>query len=292
MNRYVGLRIFIFFVIIITVLIIFSYVTSEIQDTNKFISFLKIFLFEVPVAASSSIAIVYTFFFTENRLAALPSKNLTSAFTPSILFTISIVLIIILLQEITLPYLTKQKLTNEGVKDVIFGIDKNKYLFVHEVKLDKKNNIYILSNGKLLQKNTHSIIKNYNILKYDPSKNVLIAEGKSIELNGNLEKVLMFFVDRNYFFGIWEFNNVKDSFVVFDIKTSFLNFIMYEKIFIPVISFVMMVFCITIGWRWRMNRESKLMPLYITIGAVMITVAIKMIYYLSVRIFEFMVFPF
>ncbi len=292
MYSYVSSRLLLSFIIILTALILISYAISGDLDEDKFISFLKIFLFELPIASSSAIVITYTFFLTDNKLAALQSRNLTSAFTPSLFFTISIILIIIILQEIALPYLAKQKLLSKGVKDVIFSIDKNKLLLASKVEFDKKNNVYLLKATELIQKNTFHTIKSYRTVKYDPIKNTLTIEGKSLELDVNLEKIFIFFTDKNYFFSIWEFNNVKDSFFVSGLKTSFLNFIMYEKIFIPTISFVIMVFCITISWRWRISRESKIMPLYITIGSIIITVIVKMIYYLSVRVFEFIVFPF
>lgn len=79
---------------------------------------------------------------------------------------------------------------------------------------------------------------------------------------------------------------------MFDLKTSFINFVMYEKIFMPVISFVIMVFAITLGWRWRISRATKLLPLLIVVGAVLVPIGVKMIFYLSVRVFEFLVFPF
>ncbi|MEN2998722.1 MAG: hypothetical protein ABDH28_06795 [Brevinematia bacterium] len=292
MSGYVSIRLLLFFMLILTALILISYFISGDVDTNKFISFLKIFLFELPVASTSAIVIVYTFFLTEKTLTSLPSRNPTLAFIPSVFFTLTVVFLIILLQEIVLPSLAKQKLTTEGVKNVVFAIDKNRYLVVDNVKFDNNKNVYILSGVDTVSKVNFSVIKSYNKIIYDPSKNTLAMEGKKLDLNGNLEKVLIFFVDRNYFFSIWEFNKVKDSFFVFDLKTSFLNFIMYEKIFIPVISFVTMMFAITLGWKWRMNKSTKLMPIYIIVGSVVIPIAVKMVYYLSIRTFEFLVFPF
>ncbi len=54
---------------------------------------------------------------------------------------------------------------------------------------------------------------------------------------------------------IWEFNQVKDSFFIFNIKPSFLTFVMYEKIFIPLITFVIMLFTITL--RLGMANKEK-----------------------------------
>lgn len=292
MYGYVSSRILIFFIIILAILIIVSYAISGDLDENKFISFLKIFLFELPVAGTSAIIIVYTFFLTENRLATFPSKNLVSAFTPSLFFTISVVVIILLLQEMVLPYMAKQKLITKGVKDVVFAVDNTKYLIVDNVEFDKNKKEYILKGVDVVSKKGFYVMKSYSLIRYNPINNSLVIGGKELELQGNLEKVLVFFTDKNYFFSIWEFNQVKDTFFIFDIKTSFLNFVMYEKIFIPVISFVVMLFGVTIGWRWKMSRDTKLMPLYIVIGALIIPVAVKMIYYLSIRVFELIVFPF
>ncbi|MGB9621970.1 MAG: hypothetical protein ACPL4C_06025, partial [Brevinematia bacterium] len=124
-----------------------------------------------------------------------------------------------------------------------------------------------------------------------PSINTLRL-GKEIRLEGNLEKIFTFYVNKNYFMSIWEFNQVKDSFYIFNIKPSFLNFVMYEKIFIPLISFVIMLFTITLSWSWRIRRNTRFMPLYIIVGGLLIVVAVNMIYYLSIRLFEFLVFPF
>ncbi|MCS7299284.1 MAG: hypothetical protein RMJ37_04915 [Spirochaetia bacterium] len=291
MYSYVSIRLLGIFVLILSLLIVVSYLLTGTTDENGISWFLKLFLFELPVASTSSIVITYTFFMTENRLAKLPTRNMLSAFTPSLFFTVAIVLLIILLQDIVLPSLTKQELQSKGVKDIVFAVDKNRYLVVDKVEYDKKRSVYVLKGADLVNKN-FSVVGSYRNITYTPSKNTLAMGGREIELDKNLETVLMFYTDRNYFFSIWQFNDVKDAFLVFDIKTSFINFVMYEKIFIPVITFVVMVFAITFGWRWRMSRDTKLMPLYIVVGIVIITVGIKMTYYLSIRVFEYLVFPF
>lgn len=291
MYNYVSLRILIFFVLILAVMIIISYSLSGIQKMDLMM-FLKIFLFELPVASTSAIIIVYTFFLTEDKISSLGGRNLISAFMPSVLFVFSIVAIVIVLQEIVMPTLVKQKLYQEGVKDVIFAFDNNRYFVVDNVGFNTNKNVFVLRNVDVVSKKGFSILGRYSALEYDHTKNVLKVGSRQVELNGNLEKVFLFFVDRNYFFSVWEFNNVKDSFFVFDLKTSFINFVMYEKIFMPVISFVIMVFAITLGWRWRISRPTKLLPLLIVVGAVLVPIGVKMIFYLSVRIFEFLVFPF
>lgn len=291
MYSYVSTRLLVIFVLVLLLLIVVSYLLTGRNDKDGIVWFLKLFLFELPVASTSSVVITYTFFMTENRLARLPTKSMVSAFTPSLFFTIAIVLMIVILQDIVLPSLTRQELQNRGVRDIVFAVDKNRYLVVDRVEYDRKKSIYVLKGSELVNRN-FSVVGNYRNIIYNPNKNTLAMGGREMELEKNLETIFMFYTDRNYFFSVWQFNDVKDAFLVFDIKTSFINFVMYEKIFIPVITFVLMVFAITFGWRWRMNRDTKLMPLYIVVGVVIITIGIKMIYYLSIRVFEYLVFPF
>ncbi|MCX8029448.1 MAG: hypothetical protein N2712_05575 [Brevinematales bacterium] len=291
MYGYISIRILVFFVIALALLIVLSYILSGDVDDNRLVNFLKIFLFELPVAATSSVFITYSFTVTQKSLDKFQRVNLVSAFTPAIFFALSVVVIIVFLQDIVLPNLTKQKLINEGVKDVVFSIDKDKYLVIDKVEFDKNGGIYLLKGVDLVSKQ-FSVIRSYSQISYNPIKNALVMGVKELEMDKDLEKILMFFVDKNYFFSIWEFNDVKDAFFMYDIKTSFLNFVMYEKIFMPLLTFVIMIFAITFGWRWRINRETKLMPLYILVGFICITIGIKMVYYLSIRLFEFLVFPF
>lgn len=292
MSGYVTTRLIVFFIIILAALMLVSYLLSAGASKGKPVDLLKILLFELPVASTSAIAIVYTFFFTDNKLASLPSRNMVSAFTPSLLFAVVVVALIFLSQEVFLPNLAKQKLMKDGVEDVVISIERGKYLVADSVKFDGNKNVYFLRGVELLSGKDFSAVSRYSTLVYNPAKNVLIVGGREVGLNGNLEKVLVFYTDKNYFFSIWEFNSVKDAFFVFGMKTSFLNFIMYEKIFVPVISFVVMVFAITFGWRWRMRRETKLMPVYVVTGAIVFPIVVKMIYYLFAKAFEFLVFPF
>lgn len=289
MYNYVS-KILLISVILITALLMALYYLIGDKD-KEIISVINLFLFVFPVSATASIMITYTFFMTDNKLSTIQTKNHLSAFLPSILLAISTLLIILLLQELVMPYLVKQKLMKDGTKDVIFSIDKSKYILAQKVYYDEKNKNYVLKNIKILSSNLSekSLLSK---ITYIPSINTLKIGSKEIQLEGNLEKVFAFYVNRNYFMSIWEFNQVKDSFFLFNIKPSFLTFVMYEKIFMPLISFVIMLFTITLSWAWRIKRNTKLMPLYILVGGVLIIVTVNMIFYLSVRIFEFLVFPF
>ncbi|MGC8767171.1 MAG: hypothetical protein ACP5PT_01640 [Brevinematia bacterium] len=288
MYNYVSKLLLILVIVITAVLMILYHLIEGTQ--RDIISTVNLFLFVFPISVTASIMITYTFFMTDNKLSTIQSKNNTSAFTPSILLAISSLLILLLLQEIVMPYLVKQKLMKEGTRDVIFALDDKKYILAQKVYYDSKTKNYILKNVKLLT-STLSELKSIGNIIYVPSINTLRL-GKEIRLEGNLEKIFTFYVNKNYFMSIWEFNQVKDSFYIFNIKPSFLNFVMYEKIFIPLISFVIMLFTITLSWSWRIRRNTRFMPLYIIVGGLLIVVAVNMIYYLSIRLFEFLVFPF
>ncbi len=124
MYKYVSNLLLISLVIITAVLMIIYYL---IETSNKdIISIVSLFLFVFPVSATASIMITYTFFMTDNKLSTIRTKNSSSAFTPSILLSISTLLIILFIQEVAMPYLVKQKLMREGTKDVIFALDKLK----------------------------------------------------------------------------------------------------------------------------------------------------------------------
>ncbi|MGB9622144.1 MAG: hypothetical protein ACPL4C_06910, partial [Brevinematia bacterium] len=148
MYNYVSKLLLILVIVITAVLMILYHLIEGTQ--RDIISTVNLFLFVFPISVTASIMITYTFFMTDNKLSTIQSKNNTSAFTPSILLAISSLLILLLLQEIVMPYLVKQKLMKEGTRDVIFALDDKKYILAQKVYYDSKTKNYILKNVKLL----------------------------------------------------------------------------------------------------------------------------------------------
>jgi hypothetical protein len=293
-QSYVSIRIIISFVIALVVLVIFTgLVTNSLSDEkNRIFNLLRIIVLELPVAGSVAVFVVYTFMLPDNRLSSLSSSSPAGLFVPSVLLTIFVLLAIVALQELVMPTLVKQRFYTEGVKDIIVGFDKRNYLMIGKAQYDSKSKNIILRNVYLVDKSSFSRKEFFAIASYILGTRELILGKKSYKLDGDLEKVLLFYISKENFMSIWEFPVVRDSFTVFEIKPSPINLVLYEKIFMPTIGFIFMLFSITFGWMWRMRKSSVLMPLYIIVGGVALAIIIKVGFYFTVKLFEFLVFTF
>jgi TRAP-type mannitol/chloroaromatic compound transport system permease small subunit len=293
-QSYVSSRIIISFVIALVVLVIFTgLVTNSLSDEkNRIFNLLRIIVLELPVAGSVAVFVVYTFMLPDNRLSSLSSSSPAGLFVPSVLLTIFVLLAIVALQELVMPTLVKQRFYIEGVKDIIVGFDKRNYLMIGKAQYDSKSKNIILRNVYLVDKSSFSRKEFFAIASYILGTRELILGKKSYKLDGDLEKVLLFYISKENFMSIWEFPVVRDSFTVFEIKPSPINLVLYEKIFMPTIGFIFMLFSITFGWMWRMRKSSVLMPLYIIVGGVALAIIIKVGFYFTVKLFEFLVFTF
>jgi TRAP-type mannitol/chloroaromatic compound transport system permease small subunit len=293
-QSYVSSRIIISFVIALVVLVIFTgLVTNSLSDEkNRIFNLLRIIVLELPVAGSVAVFVVYTFMLPDNRLSSLSSSSPAGLFVPSVLLTIFVLLAIIALQELVMPTLVKQRFYTEGVKDIIVGFDKRNYLMIGKAQYDSKSKNIILRNVYLVDKSSFSRKEFFAVASYILGTRELILGKKSYKLDGDLEKVLLFYISKENFMSIWEFPVVRDSFTVFEIKPSPINLVLYEKIFMPTIGFIFMLFSITFGWMWRMRKSSVLMPLYIIVGGVALAIIIKVGFYFTVKLFEFLVFTF
>jgi TRAP-type mannitol/chloroaromatic compound transport system permease small subunit len=293
-QSYVSSRIIISFVIVLVVLVIFTgLVTNSLSDEkNRIFNLLRIIVLELPVAGSVAVFVVYTFMLPDNRLSSLSSSSPAGLFVPSVLLTIFVLLAIVALQELVMPTLVKQRFYTEGVKDIIVGFDKRNYLMIGKAQYDSKSKNIILRNVYLVDKSSFSRKEFFAVASYILRTRELILGKKSYKLDGDLEKVLLFYISKENFMSIWEFPVVRDSFTVFEIKPSPINLVLYEKIFMPTIGFIFMLFSITFGWMWRMRKSSLLMPLYIIVGGVALAIIIKVGFYFTVKLFEFLVFTF
>jgi len=293
-QSYVSSRIIISFVIALVVLVIFTgLVTNSLSDEkNRIFNLLRIIVLELPVAGSVAVFVVYTFMLPDNRLSSLSSSSPAGLFVPSVLLTIFVLLAIVALQELVMPTLVKQRFYTEGVKDIIVGFDKRNYLMIGKAQYDSKSKNIILRNVYLVDKSSFSRKEFFAVASYILGTRELILGKKSYKLDGDLEKVLLFYISKENFMSIWEFPVVRDSFTVFEIKPSPINLVLYEKIFMPTIGFIFMLFSITFGWMWRMRKSSLLMPLYIIVGGVALAIIIKVGFYFTVKLFEFLVFTF
>jgi len=293
-QSYVSIRIIISFVIALVVLVIFTgLVTNSLSDEkNRIFNLLRIIVLELPVAGSVAVFVVYTFMLPDNRLSSLSSSSPAGLFVPSVLLTIFVLLAIVALQELVMPTLVKQRFYTEGVKDIIVGFDKRNYLMIGKAQYDSKSKNIILRNVYLVDKSSFSRKEFFAVASYILGTRELILGKKSYKLDGDLEKVLLFYISKENFMSIWEFPVVRDSFTVFEIKPSPINLVLYEKIFMPTIGFIFMLFSITFGWMWRMRKSSVLMPLYIIVGGVALAIIIKVGFYFTVKLFEFLVFTF
>jgi TRAP-type mannitol/chloroaromatic compound transport system permease small subunit len=293
-QSYVSSRIIISFVIALVVLVIFTgLVTNSLSDEkNRIFNLLRIIVLELPVAGSVAVFVVYTFMLPDNRLSSLSSSSPAGLFVPSVLLTIFVLLAIVALQELVMPTLVKQKFYTEGVKDIIVGFDKRNYLMIGKAQYDSKSKNIILRNVYLVDKSSFSRKEFFAVASYILGTRELILGKKSYKLDGDIEKVLLFYISKENFMSIWEFPVVRDSFTVFEIKPSPINLVLYEKIFMPTIGFIFMLFSITFGWMWRMRKSSVLMPLYIIVGGVALAIIIKVGFYFTVKLFEFLVFTF
>jgi TRAP-type mannitol/chloroaromatic compound transport system permease small subunit len=293
-QSYVSSRIIISFVIALVVLVIFTgLVTNSLSDEkNRIFNLLRIIVLELPVAGSVAVFVVYTFMLPDNRLSSLSSSSPAGLFVPSVLLTIFVLLAIVALQELVMPTLVKQRFYTEGVKDIIVGFDKRNYLMIGKAQYDSKSKNIILRNVYLVDKSSFSRKEFFAVASYILGTRELILGKKSYKLDGDLEKVLLFYISKENFMSIWEFPVVRDSFTVFEIKPSPINLVLYEKIFMPTIGFIFMLFSITFGWMWRMRKSSVLMPLYIIVGGVALAIIIKVGFYFTVKLFEFLVFTF
>jgi len=293
-QSYVSIRIIISFLIALVVLVIFTgLVTNSLSDEkNRIFNLLRIIVLELPVAGSVAVFVVYTFMLPDNRLSSLSSSSPAGLFVPSVLLTIFVLLAIVALQELVMPTLVKQRFYTEGVKDIIVGFDKRNYLMIGKAQYDSKSKNIILRNVYLVDKSSFSRKEFFAIASYILGTRELILGKKSYKLDGDLEKVLLFYISKENFMSIWEFPVVRDSFTVFEIKPSPINLVLYEKIFMPTIGFIFMLFSITFGWMWRMRKSSVLMPLYIIVGGVALAIIIKVGFYFTVKLFEFLVFTF
>ena len=293
-QSYVSSRIIISFVIALVVLVIFTgLVTNSLSDEkNRIFNLLRIIVLELPVAGSVAVFVVYTFMLPDNRLSSLSSSSPAGLFVPSVLLTIFVLLAIVALQELVMPTLVKQRFYTEGVKDIIVGFDKRNYLMIGKAQYDSKSKNIILRNVYLVDKSSFSRKEFFAVASYILGTRELILGKKSYKIDGDLEKVLLFYISKENFMSIWEFPVVRDSFTVFEIKPSPINLVLYEKIFMPTIGFIFMLFSITFGWMWRMRKSSVLMPLYIIVGGVALAIIIKVCFYFTVKLFEFLVFTF
>jgi TRAP-type mannitol/chloroaromatic compound transport system permease small subunit len=293
-QSYVSSRIIISFVIALVVLVIFTgLVTNSLSDEkNRIFNLLRIIVLELPVAGSIAVFVVYTFMLPDNRLSSLSSSSPAGLFVPSVLLTIFVLLAIVALQELVMPTLVKQRFYAEGVKDIIVGFDKRNYLMIGKAQYDSKSKNIILRNVYLVDKSSFSRKEFFAVASYILGTRELILGKKSYKLDGDIEKVLLFYISKENFMSIWEFPVVRDSFTVFEIKPSPINLVLYEKIFMPTIGFIFMLFSITFGWMWRMRKSSVLMPLYIIVGGVALAIIIKVGFYFTVKLFEFLVFTF
>jgi TRAP-type mannitol/chloroaromatic compound transport system permease small subunit len=293
-QSYVSSRIIISFVIALVVLVIFTgLVTNLLSDEkNRIFNLLRIIVLELPVAGSVAVFVVYTFMLPDNRLSSLSSSSPAGLFVPSVLLTMFVLLAIVALQELIMPTLVKQRFYTEGVKDIIVGFDKRNYLMIGKAQYDSKSKNIILRNVYLVDKSSFSRKEFFAVASYILGTRELILGKKSYKLDGDLEKVLLFYISKENFMSIWEFPVVRDSFTVFEIKPSPINLVLYEKIFMPTIGFIFMLFSITFGWMWRMRKSSVLMPLYIIVGGVALAIIIKVGFYFTVKLFEFLVFTF
>ena len=293
-QSYVSSRIIISFVIALVVLVIFTgLVTNSLSDEkNRIFNLLRIIVLELPVAGSVAVFVVYTFMLPDNRLSSLSSSSPAGLFVPSVLLTIFVLLAIVALQELVMPTLVKQRFYTEGVKDIIVGFDKRNYLMIGKAQYDSESKNIILRNVYLVDKSSFSRKEFFAVASYILGTRELILGKKSYKLDGDLEKVLLFYISKENFMSIWEFPVVRDSFTVFEIKPSPINLVLYEKIFMPTIGFIFMLFSITFGWMWRMRKSSVLMPLYIIVGGVALAIIIKVGFYFTVKLFEFLVFTF
>jgi TRAP-type mannitol/chloroaromatic compound transport system permease small subunit len=293
-QSYVSSRIMISFVIALVVLVIFTgLVTNSLSDEkNRIFNLLRIIVLELPVAGSVAVFVVYTFMLPDNRLSSLSSSSPAGLFVPSVLLTIFVLLAIVAIQELVMPTLVKQRFYTEGMKDIIVGFDKRNYLMIGKAQYDSKSKNIILRNVYLVDKSSFSRKEFFAIASYILGTRELILGKKSYKLDGDLEKVLLFYISKENFMSIWEFPVVRDSFTVFEIKPSPINLVLYEKIFMPTIGFIFMLFSITFGWMWRMRKSSVLMPLYIIVGGVALAIIIKVGFYFTVKLFEFLVFTF
>ena len=293
-QSYVSIRIIISFVIALVVLVIFTgLVTNSLSDEkNRIFNLLRIIVLELPVAGSVAVFVVYTFMLPDNRLSSLSSSSPAGLFVPSVLLTIFVLLAIVALQELVMPTLVKQRFYTEGVKDIIVGFDKRNYLMIGKAQYDSKSKNIILRNVYLVDKSSFSRKEFFAVASYILGTRELILGKKSYKLDGDLEKVLLFYISKENFMSIWEFPVVRDSFTIFEIKPSPINLVLYEKIFMPTIGFIFMLFSITFGWMWRMRKSSVLMPLYIIVGGVALAIIIKVGFYFTVKLFEFLVFTF
>jgi len=293
-QSYVSSRIIISFVIALVVLVIFTgLVTNSLSDEkNRIFNLLRIIVLELPVAGSVAVFVVYTFMLPDNRLSSLSSSSPAGLFVPSVLLTIFVLLAIVALQELVMPTLVKQRFYTEGVKDIIVGFDKRNCLMIGKAQYDSKSKNIILRNVYLVDKSSFSRKEFFAVASYILGTRELILGKKSYKLDGDLEKVLLFYISKENFMSIWEFPVVRDSFTVFEIKPSPINLVLYEKIFMPTIGFIFMLFSITFGWMWRMRKSSVLMPLYIIVGGVALAIIIKVGFYFTVKLFEFLVFTF
>jgi len=293
-QSYVSSRIIISFVIALVVLVIFTgLVTNSLSDEkNRIFNLLRIIVLELPVAGSVAVFVVYTFMLPDNRLSSLSSSSPAGLFVPSVLLTIFVLLAIVALQELIMPTLVKQRFYTEGVKDIIVGFDKRNYLMIGKAQYDSKSKNIILRNVYLVDKSSFSRKEFFAVASYILGTRELILGKKSYKIDGDLEKVLLFYISKENFMSIWEFPVVRDSFTVFEIKPSPINLVLYEKIFMPTIGFIFMLFSITFGWMWRMRKSSVLMPLYIIVGGVALAIIIKVCFYFTVKLFEFLVFTF
>jgi TRAP-type mannitol/chloroaromatic compound transport system permease small subunit len=293
-QSYVSSRVIISFIIALVVLVIFTgLVTNSLSDEkNRIFNLLRIIVLELPVAGSVAVFVVYTFMLPDNRLSSLSSSSPAGLFVPSVLLTIFVLLAIVALQELVMPTLVKQRFYNEGLKDIIVGFDKRNYLMIGKAQCDSKSKNIILRNVYLVDKSSFSKKEFFAVASYILGTRELILGKKSYKLDGDLEKVLLFYISKENFMSIWEFPVVRDSFTVFEIKPSPINLVLYEKIFMPTIGFIFMLFSITFGWMWRMRKSSVLMPLYIIVGGVALAIIIKVGFYFTVKLFEFLVFTF
>jgi|GEM_PF-2225310 len=294
LKNYVTNRILLSFILTLIILITLSIlVTNPLADEkNRILNLIRVTLLELPVAGSIAIFIVYTFMLPDSRLSSFTSSSPGSLFIPSILLAVFVFITILLLQELVFPTLIKQKLYSEGVKDVIVGLDKKNYIVIGKVDYDKKSGNAILKNVHILDKKNFSVKSYFPSGLYAPKTRELILSKSDYKLDGDLEKVFLFYISKENFMSIWEFPIVRDSFTVFDIKPSPINLVLYEKIFIPVIALVFMLFSITFGWMWRIRKNSVLMPLYIIVGSTIVAIIIKLGFYFAVKSFEFLVFTF
>ncbi len=299
-NYVISRLVMLLFLSILVFSVVSIFLTFDLsKEKLDIVKLFSVLILELPVAGAASIAIFYMFMTSDNKLSTFrETPSVSNFFLPSIMLAVVIVLVVIISQEILLPQLVKNKARIDGIKNVVFVLDKKTVVFVKEVKvktekLKGKSRDYFALRGVTL-----TDIKTGNIISYGlsgafyPSLNSLVLGGRRYNFDVSLESVFLYFLDNTYFMSITDFPQVRDAFGYFGIKPNRVNFILYERIYIPFISLALMLFAITIGWSSRITRKTLLMPVYVLVGITFVLVIVKLTFYFFIRFFELIVFPF